>query len=140
MRMMEKTLEGVSTEKLKSYHLDGAGIGDHCLTYYYLKLDVDPILSEVQRLRDERDKNPGVWDGAPRNANYVDVIFYDRPNKYESGERLTTESYTRELPKTLAQEIAEKYAEKYISDDTLKAKDLFLEAFAEYEARKEGGK
>jgi hypothetical protein len=37
---------------------------------------VDILAAEVQRLRDEREKNPGVFDEAPENASVAVITWY----------------------------------------------------------------
>lgn len=58
--------------------------------------------------RAARKNNPGVWDGAPENARYVTVEWFedsgiDRPV-------LNRTYYGRTLPVSPAREIAEEYA------------------------------
>ena len=57
----------------------------------------------------ELDK-PGVWDGAPVNADKANVNFF-------SGDRILahvySQTYRRELPKSRARQIAEEVASEY---------------------------
>lgn len=60
--------------------------------------------------RAEREKNPGVWDGAPE---WADVLMCERNFMHSQGcgtaSRVITSRYTRTLPKTKAREIAERH-------------------------------
>ena len=57
--------------------------------------------------RAEREKNPGVWDGAPESATQVKCNYSNSEKLFHDPFNLV---YTRELPKTKAREIAEKWA------------------------------
>ena len=58
--------------------------------------------------RAEREKNPGVWDGAPEWATEAWVQWRDGlPNEHG---KWREKPYTRTLPKTKAREIAERYS------------------------------
>lgn len=74
------------------------------------------ICREILAERAEREKNPGVWDGAPDNAEQVQLVFWPHdlhlPFAYLPG-NVGLKRYTRTLPKTKAREIAEKWAKKW---------------------------
>lgn len=70
----------------------------------YIMPIVLSIFSELLRLRDERESNPGVFDNAPSDAKEAHVTHYNSHMDVVGIIRV----YGRELPKTLAQEIAEK--------------------------------
>ena len=57
--------------------------------------------------RAEREKNPGVWDGAPDDADTAYVAF---GNSERGSPLFVDKRYTRILPKTKAREIAERYS------------------------------
>ena len=57
--------------------------------------------------RAEREKNPGVWDGAPDDADTAYVAF---GNSERGSPLFVDKRHTRILPKTKAREIAEKWA------------------------------
>jgi len=67
-----------------------------------LRRDFFTLAAEVQRLRDEREKNPGLWTDAPDGANKVNVHWF---NTKCSGQEKQA-SYTRTI-KSTAQIIAE---------------------------------
>jgi hypothetical protein len=102
------------------------------------------LAAEVQRLRDEREANPGVWDGAGSWAGKAIVRWIGRT---VHGTEISREStlYMRALPKTLAQEIAEKWAKQVPPNDIADGGErtkVYLAILAEFEERtkKEGGK
>lgn len=102
---MNKTLEGVSMEIPMQCSTRGTCSGCPLVSGVSFAGDCKNVLaSEVQRLRDEREKNPGVWDGAPIKADEVQLWFYN-------GRDLTGKMIRRcRIRKTIEQEIAEKYA------------------------------
>ena len=57
--------------------------------------------------RAEREKNPGVWDGAPDDADTAYVAF---GNSERGSPLFVDKRHTRILPKTKAREIAERYS------------------------------
>ena len=57
-------------------------------------------------LHAEMDK-PKVWDGAPENANRVDLTYWNMPTSSALMGKVDEKIYTRELPKSRAREIAE---------------------------------
>lgn len=65
--------------------------------------------------RAEREKNPGVWDGAPEWADRVRVEYSSSSGK--SYPYSGAKTYTRTLPKTKAREIAEKAGREFPSND-----------------------
>jgi len=72
---------------------------------------VNEIVLELQkenlRLRAEREASPGVWNRVPSDCNICRVVW--RKNKQDPFTSDYVE-YTREVPKTTAQEIAEDIA------------------------------
>lgn len=77
------------------------------------KKDIDILRELITLERDEREKNPGVWDFVPETVPFVRVSFmYDIPNCVP-GTMVATKEFTRTLPKTKAREIAEKWADKF---------------------------
>ena len=69
-----------------------------------------PILEELDNLlaeRAEREKNPGVWDGVPDDADTAYVAF---GNSERGSPLFVDKRHTRILPKTKAREIAERYS------------------------------
>ena len=69
----------------------------------YIREMLGPILYE----RAEREKNPGVWDGAPDDADTAYVAF---GNSERGSPLFVDKRHTRTLPKTKAREIAERYS------------------------------
>lgn len=69
----------------------------------YIREMLGPILYE----RAEREKNPGVWDGAPDDADTAYVAF---GNSERGSPLFVDKRHTRILPKTKAREIAERYS------------------------------
>jgi len=65
------------------------------------------LLEELDTLRAEREKNPGVWDGAPDDADTAYVAF---GNSERGSPLFVDKRHTRTLPKTKAREIAERYS------------------------------
>ena len=57
--------------------------------------------------RAEREKNPGVWDGAPDDADTAYVAF---GNSERGSPLFVDKRHTRTPPKTKAREIAERYS------------------------------
>jgi len=72
--------------------------------------------------RAEREKNPGVWDGAPEDATLVELWYGDECLVGVKPDMV----YTRELPKTRAREIAERWA------PTIEDSDIIEAAILEY--------
>ena len=66
------------------------------------------LASVLKSERAERAKNPGVWDGAPDNARYATIGWYEDSGR--ESPLLRNTFYFRTLPKTKAREIAEKKA------------------------------
>jgi len=100
-----KTLEGISMEIPMKCMDSGLCVG--CPLYVEgegFEDCIKTLATEVQRLRDERESNPGVWDAAPEWAKYCYVVYSD-----ESAIQQCSGNYTRALPKTIEQEIAEEY-------------------------------
>jgi hypothetical protein len=127
------TLEGVSMEmpmKCKSLSTctvcgmaydkgNGAGV---C---------IDRLAAEAQRLRDERETNPGVWDGAPSWADHGYCVWYNENEEIKSSDIIT-----RTLPKTIEQEIAENVAPLIVDCENIdKAKKVVRSILAEYKER-----
>jgi len=72
-------------------------------------IDVKTMAETILAERAEREKNPGVWDGAPGKSTRAIINFYS-VNEF-CKPFLGQKEHTRELPKTRAREIAEKEAE-----------------------------
>lgn len=70
---------------------------------------VNALTDQVNKLRKERENNPGVWDGAPNNARYVAIGWFEHSGR--TAPLLGDTHHTRTLPKTKAREIAEKWAD-----------------------------
>lgn len=68
------------------------------------KLCMVNMSAEIVRLRSEREKNPGVWDGAPEWADRC-VLRWEGSENFEWKQY---KEHTRTLPKTKAREIAER--------------------------------
>ena len=66
------------------------------------------ICREILAERAEREKNPGVWDGAPEWADRVRLEWNASGGRFAT----TFQTYTRALPKTKAREIAERIADE----------------------------
>jgi hypothetical protein len=64
---------------------------------------IQQLATEVQRLRDEREKNPGVWDAAPEDANSVEVLWFIKRDRKHM--LIKKNEYIRTI-KTPAQRIA----------------------------------
>lgn len=62
---------------------------------------VENVLTPLVAKLDERQKNPGVWDGAQGDATVAQIAWFS------CGFLVGTKDYTRTLPKTKAREIAE---------------------------------
>ncbi len=122
---MKETLEGLSMEipmKCKVKSCDCCPIHNHdgptgC---------VQRLASEIQRLRDEREKVVNVWKDAPGWADTADVDY----QKYGDS-RCGHKTYTRELPKTIKQEIAEEFATAWMDNPKASSKDSLVDAFVE---------
>jgi hypothetical protein len=123
--MNEKTLEDVNLNAI---------LGRAKVIGGFYWEDVNTLIYEVQRLRDEREKNKTVnidWDSRPW-ATEVRIAYCRKdmpPDRI--GDRIVT--ITR--PKTIEQEIAESVAAKFLENDgfvtTSKEglKQTILEAF-----------
>ena len=72
----------------------------------YIREMLGPILYE----RAEREKNPGVWDGAPEWATEASVTYRAITESGARRERRMDPPHLRILPKTKAREIAERYS------------------------------
>lgn len=91
---------------------------------YYSTRNLAACLRLAMKERAEREKNPGVWDGAPE---WADVLVCERNFMHSEGcgtaSRVIISRYTRTLPKTKAREIAERYSagimdgERYVTLD-----------------------
>jgi len=78
-------------------------------------VSIGQIVTALLAERAERAKNPGVWDGAPDDAEKANVMFYKTYPICGGSSIVSTGSlqfYTRELPKSRAREIADLVAEK----------------------------
>lgn len=130
---MSETLEGVSMEVPMT--CDKGGDCRGCPLFGKAKNShtrecVELIAAEVQRLRDERENNPGVWDKAPDDAAFCSVNYCKESGvPYDSHSKPSTYFYTRTLPKTIEQEIAEKYGKEKNIDHFIMA------ALQEYKER-----
>ncbi len=93
------------------------------------------IARELLDARTERAKNPGVWDGAPEDAEKANVVFYKTYPICGGSSIVSTGSlqfYTREFPKTRAREIAEKWATSWHKADGKSFADNIEAAILEY--------
>jgi hypothetical protein len=69
---------------------------------------VENVLTPLVAKLDEQEKNPGVWDGAPDNADRVELSFWSSSIRAGLLGKVGEKQYTRTLPKTKAREIAER--------------------------------
>lgn len=111
--MSERTLEGVSMEIPIKCTVEDCTNCPLQKEEGETQLDcIELLAAEVQRLRTEREKNPGIWDGAPEWSIHARTTYWRDFNHPMTRGVSTFEgkTYTRELPKTKAREIAEKFA------------------------------
>jgi hypothetical protein len=89
---------------------------------------VENVLTPLIAKIDERAKNPGVWDEAPKNAT-VCIVNYAR----EAGngwDLPSGELYFRELPKSKEEELAEE-TWRLINKGNDTPKNIILKAFSD---------